>query len=47
MEKIPALRQIILADYIVVEMAKHILGDNWMQEYVTRVNNGGIEKVLL
>ena len=37
----------IEADYIVVEMAKHILGDNWMQEYVERVNKGGIEKVLL
>lgn len=37
----------IEADYIVVEMAKHLLGENWMQEYVARVNNGGIEKVLL
>ena len=37
----------IEADYIVVEMAKHILGDNWMQEYVEKVNQGGIEKVLL
>ena len=37
----------IEADYIVVEMAKHILGENWMQEYVQQVNNGGIEKVLL
>jgi Fe-S oxidoreductase len=37
----------IEADYIVVEMAKHILGENWMQEYVERVNKGGIEKVLL
>jgi FAD/FMN-containing dehydrogenase/Fe-S oxidoreductase len=37
----------ITADYIVVEMAKHILGENWMQEYVQKVNNGGIEKVLL
>ena len=37
----------IEADYIVVEMAKHLLGENWMQEYVERVNNGGIEKVLL
>jgi Fe-S oxidoreductase len=35
------------ADYIVVEMAKHILGENWMPEYVERVNKGGIEKVLL
>ena len=37
----------IEADYIVVEMAKHILGENWMSEYIERVNNGGIEKVLL
>jgi FAD/FMN-containing dehydrogenase/Fe-S oxidoreductase len=35
------------SDYIVVEMAKHILGENWMQEYVEKANNGGIEKVLL
>lgn len=37
----------ITSDYIVVEMAKHILGENWMQEYVEKANNGGIEKVLL
>lgn len=37
----------ITSDYIVVEMAKHILGDNWMQDYVEKANNGGIEKVLL
>ena len=37
----------VTSDYIVVEMAKHILGENWMQEYVEKVNNGGIEKVLL
>ena len=37
----------IEADYIVVEMAKHILGDTWMQDYVHKANNGGIEKVLL
>ncbi len=35
------------ADYIVVEMAKHILGPDWMQNYVQAVNNGGIERVLL
>ena len=35
------------ADYIVVEMAKHILGDNWMVDYVNKANNGGIERVLL
>jgi len=37
----------ISADYIVVEMAKHILGEDWMQDYVQKANNGGIEKVLL
>jgi Fe-S oxidoreductase len=35
------------ADYIVVEMAKHLLGDNWMADYVGKANNGGIERVLL
>jgi len=37
----------IEADYIVVEMAKHVLGENWLQDYVAKVNNGGVEKVLL
>ncbi|WP_029147017.1 DUF3683 domain-containing protein [Methylophilus sp. 5] len=37
----------IEADYIVVEMAKHILGENWMENYIQKANNGGIEKVLL
>ncbi|MEE9332278.1 MAG: DUF3683 domain-containing protein [Methylophilaceae bacterium] len=37
----------IEADYIVVEMAKHILGENWMEDYIEKANNGGIEKVLL
>jgi len=35
------------ADYIVVEMARHILGENWMPEYVQRANDGGIERVLV
>ncbi|MBK4734785.1 DUF3683 domain-containing protein [Noviherbaspirillum pedocola] len=35
------------ADYIVVEMARHILGENWMPEYVERANRGGIERVLV
>ncbi len=37
----------VTSDYIVVEMAKHLLGENWMQDYVEKANNGGIEKVLL
>jgi Fe-S oxidoreductase len=35
------------ADYIVVEMAKHLLGANWMADYVNKANHGGIERVLL
>ncbi len=35
------------ADYIVVEMAREILGENWMPEYVRRANAGGIERVLV
>ena len=35
------------ADYIVVEMARHILGKDWMPEYVQRANAGGIERVLV
>jgi FAD/FMN-containing dehydrogenase/Fe-S oxidoreductase len=35
------------ADYIVVEMARHLLGENWLREYVDRANRGGIERVLL
>jgi FAD/FMN-containing dehydrogenase/Fe-S oxidoreductase len=35
------------ADYIVVEIAKHVLGENWMPDYVAQANNGGIERVLV
>jgi Fe-S oxidoreductase len=35
------------ADYIVVEIAKHVLGDGWMAEYVAKANAGGIERVLV
>jgi hypothetical protein len=31
----------------VIEMARHLLGDNWMSDYVSKANNGGIERVLL
>ena len=34
-------------DYIVVEMAKYLLGENWLADYVHKANNGGIERVLL
>jgi hypothetical protein len=35
------------ADYIVVEMARRILGETWMEDYVARANAGGIERVLV
>jgi Fe-S oxidoreductase len=35
------------ADYIVVEMARKILGEQWLPEYVQAANSGGIERVLV
>jgi len=35
------------ADYIVVEMARHVLGAEWLPAYVERANRGGIERVLV
>jgi Fe-S oxidoreductase len=35
------------ADYIVVEMARHLLGEGWMRDFVDKANRGGIERVLL
>ena len=37
----------ITTDYVVIEMAKHILGENWQTEFVQKASNGGIERVLL
>ena len=34
-------------DYIIVELAKHKLGDRWQQTFIQSAKNGGIEKVLL
>ncbi len=35
------------ADYIVVEMARQLLGEGWLPDYVARANQGGIERVLV
>ncbi|HCN70538.1 MAG TPA: FAD-linked oxidase, partial [Pusillimonas sp.] len=35
------------ADYIVVEMARHVLGQSWLEDYVKAANAGGIERVLV
>jgi Fe-S oxidoreductase len=35
------------ADYIVVELARRVIGEDWLQRFLTKVNAGGIERVLL
>jgi Fe-S oxidoreductase len=35
------------ADYIVVELARNLLGRDWLADYVRRANAGGIERVLV
>jgi FAD/FMN-containing dehydrogenase/Fe-S oxidoreductase len=35
------------ADYVVVEMARRLLGQRWLEDYVAAANAGGVERVLL
>ena len=35
------------ADYVVVEIARHLLGASWLEDYVAKANGGGIERVLV
>ena len=35
------------ADYIVVEIARRTLGENWMADYVAKAGAGGVERVLV
>lgn len=35
------------ADYIVVELARQLLGEDWLPQFIKRANAGGIERVLL
>jgi Fe-S oxidoreductase len=35
------------ADYIVVELARRLLGEDWLPQFVKKANAGGIERVLL
>lgn len=37
----------VKADYVVIEMARKLWGENWMQEFIEKAKRGGIEKVLL
>lgn len=34
-------------DYIVIELAKHLLGEGWQERFIHQARNGGIERVLL
>jgi len=35
------------ADYIVVELAKQLHGDDWQEVFVKRIKDGGIDRVLM
>jgi len=35
------------ADYIVVELVKHLHGEDWQQKFIEKVKTGGIERVLM
>ncbi|MDR2000746.1 MAG: DUF3683 domain-containing protein [Zoogloeaceae bacterium] len=37
----------IEAEYIVVELARRLLGNDWQKNYISAANTGGIERVLL
>ena len=34
-------------NYVVIEMARTILGPDWLADYVAKANTGGIERILL
>ncbi|MCL2075862.1 MAG: DUF3683 domain-containing protein [Betaproteobacteria bacterium] len=35
------------SDYVVIELARRLLGEQWMKNYVQKVSTGGIERVIL
>ncbi len=37
----------VAADYIVVELARHLHGEDWCERFAARVRQGGIERVLM
>ena len=37
----------VQSDYIVVELARRLLGPDWLLDFVRKANSGGIERVLL
>jgi len=37
----------LTTDYIVIELVKHHLGEKWQSEFLSKVRQGGIERILL
>jgi len=35
------------ADYIVVELARNLHGEDWQKQFVQKIKNGGIERILM
>ena len=35
------------ADYIVVELARHQLGEEWLERFITKVKREGMEQILM
>lgn len=35
------------ADYIVIELVRHLHGENWQKNFIDKVKSGGIERVLM
>jgi len=42
-----AMKTGIATDYIVVEMARRMYGEDWQSQFIERITRGGMEKVLL
>jgi Fe-S oxidoreductase len=38
---------LLQADYVIIEMARRILGEHWLRDYVQKAGAGGIERVLV
>jgi hypothetical protein len=38
---------VVVDDEMDVELARHILGPDWLPQYVAAANRGGIERVLV
>ena len=35
------------ADYIVIELARHLKGENWQRDFIKEIKNGGVERILM